>query len=76
MSEEERRFLEEQLEWVKERDRLLCAIEYKLREMKLLAEYAKEVQHDREKVAEIQLEINRLLREINELQKQCEQFLH
>ncbi|WP_252342977.1 hypothetical protein [Priestia megaterium] len=37
---EHKKFLEQQLEWCKEQDRILEEIEMKLHEMKKLAEYA------------------------------------
>ena len=40
--QEQKKFLEEQLEWCKEQDRILEEIEMKLHEMKRIAEYALE----------------------------------
>ncbi|MDN3361227.1 MULTISPECIES: hypothetical protein [Priestia] len=38
--QEDTKFLEQQLEWCKEQDRILEEIEMKLYEMKIIAEYA------------------------------------
>lgn len=76
MNEDEKKFLNEQLAWVKYRIQLLTKIEAKLQEMKVLAEYAKNHQEDSEELNDIQLKVNKLQREIELLEREQLNILH
>lgn len=64
-TEQIKQFLEEQLKWCKERDKILEQIELKLYEMKDIAEYARD-----HKVSDLELEM--LNHQINQLKVEVE----
>ncbi|UCZ52685.1 hypothetical protein LGQ02_18035 [Bacillus shivajii] len=77
MSEEERRkFLLEQLEWVKDRQRIYDEIDRKLREMRGIAEIAaREAVSDAEREV-LQEQMNELRDEVEKLNAQLCQSVH
>ncbi|WP_394141212.1 hypothetical protein [Cytobacillus oceanisediminis] len=74
--QEQKRFLEEQIEWCKKQDGILAEIEEKLYEMKELAEYA----HDNEltplEIDKLNGQLNTLKQEVNALEQQLQSVVH
>lgn len=66
--EEHKKFLEEQIEWYKEQDRILEEIEVKLYEMKEIAEYALEYELSSDKKDDLNYQLNELKNEVHLLQ--------
>ncbi|MBU8907780.1 hypothetical protein [Desertibacillus haloalkaliphilus] len=73
---DDKKFFEEQVEWISYRIRVLNTIEAKLKEMRTLAEYARDQQPDREDIALIQDKINKLHREIEALDQEHHKIVH
>jgi hypothetical protein len=74
--QEYKQFLEQQLHWCKEQDRILKEIDIKLHEMKRIADYA--VEHDLTSV-EIDIlngQLNELKSEVHFLEKQLNSVVH
>ncbi|KHF37834.1 hypothetical protein [Halalkalibacter okhensis] len=69
-------FLEEQLRWAKEQDRILANIEDKLYEMKKIAEYASEHSLSALEVEKLNSQLNGLKEEIQCLEKQLQPMVH
>ncbi|KMY55502.1 hypothetical protein AC623_17435 [Bacillus sp. FJAT-27231] len=69
-------FLEEQLQWCKERDSILEQIDEKLREMKQIAEYALEYELTSIEIDELNDQLNKLKREVHSLEKQLHSVIY
>ena len=69
-------FLEEQLQWCKERDRILEQINEKLHEMKRIAEYTLEYELTSVEIDELNDQLNKLKHEIHSLEKQLHSVIH
>jgi hypothetical protein len=74
--QDRKKFLEEQLEWCKEQDRILEEIDSKLHEMKEIAEYA--LNHELTSVGIDQLngQLHVLQSEVQLLEKQLHSVVH
>jgi polyhydroxyalkanoate synthesis regulator phasin len=74
--QEQKKFLEEQVEWCRKQDGILEGIEEKLYEMKELAKYA----HDHEltslEIDKLNGQLNALRREVHFLEKQLQSVIH
>ncbi|KAB7706554.1 hypothetical protein F9802_10160 [Bacillus aerolatus] len=69
-------FLEEQLQWCKEQDRILEEMNVKLHEMKRIAEYAREHELNSAEINELNGQLNELRREVHFLEKQLRSVVH
>ena len=69
-------FLEEQLQWCKERDRILEQINEKLHEMKRIAEYALECELTSVEMDELNDQLNKLKHEVHSLEQQLQSVIH
>lgn len=76
MSDEEKRFFEEQLEWVKDKKILYDKIERKLQEMKTIAEQAAQDSLTVRERRELQEQLNELKEEVDQLSKSIDQVIH
>ncbi len=74
--QEHKTFLEEQLEWCKEQDRILEEIDTKLHEMKKIAEYALERELTLEEIDESNNRLNGLKNEVHFLESQLHSVVH
>ena len=74
--QEHKKFLEEQLEWCKEQDRILEEIDVKLHEMKKIAEYALEHELTSVEIDKLNSQLNELKREVHSLEKQLHSVVH
>ena len=70
------KFLEELIEWCKEQDRILLAIDRKLHEMKEIAEYALEHELTAIEIDQLNSQLSELKREVDSLEKQLEPLVH
>lgn len=71
-----KKFLEEQLQWCKEQDKILEEIDSKLHEMKRIAEYAIEQKLHSEEIERLNGQLNELKSEIHSLEKQLQTVVH
>jgi hypothetical protein len=74
--QDHKKFLEEQLEWCKEQDRILEEIDVKLHEMKEIAEYALEHGLTSAEIDQLNDQLNELKREVHSLEKQLHSVVH
>ena len=74
--QEHKKFLEEQLEWCKEQDRILEEIEVKLHEMKQIAEYALEHELTSLEIDQLNSQLNELKSEVHSLEEQLHSVVH
>ncbi|MEI2439429.1 hypothetical protein V8V73_02560 [Priestia megaterium] len=74
--QEHKRFLEQQLEWCKEQDRILEEIEMKLYEMKKVAEYAFNHELTSLETKQLNRQIKELESEVHFLEKQLHSVVH
>jgi len=74
--QEYEKFLEEQLQWCKERDRILEQINKKLHEMKRITEYALEYELTSVEINELNDQLNKLKHEVHNLEKQLHSVVH
>ena len=74
--QDQKKFLEEQLEWTKEQVRILDEIDIRLHEMKKIAEYA--VEHELSATEKIRLnnQLKDLKDEVDSLEKQLHTVVH
>ena len=74
--QDQKKFLEEQLEWTKEQVRILDEIDIRLHEMKKIAEYA--VEHELSATEKIRLnnQMKDLKAEVDSLEKQLHTVVH
>jgi len=73
---EQKKFLEQQLEWCKEQDRILEEIDSKLRKMKRIAEYSLVNELSSKEVDELNAQLNELKNEVHSLEKQLQSVVH
>ncbi|GGP07381.1 hypothetical protein [Oceanobacillus neutriphilus] len=69
-------YLEEQLQWFRERDSILEKMEIKLYEMKKIAEYACEEELTSDEIGRLNFQLNKLKNDIQSLEKQLNGFVH
>ncbi|MFJ8266894.1 hypothetical protein [Peribacillus asahii] len=74
--QEQKRFLEEQLEWCRKQDGILEEIEEKLHEMKELAEYARDHELTSLEIDKLNNQLNDLKREVHSLEQQLYSVVH
>ncbi len=74
--QEHKKFLEEQLEWCKEQNRILEEIDTKLHEMKKIAEYALERELTLDEIDELNNRLNGLKNEVQFLESQLHSVVH
>lgn len=74
--QEHKQFLEQQLEWCKEQDRILEAIEMKLHEMKEIAQYSLEHELPSLEIDQLNDQLKKLKSEVNFLEKQLHSVVH
>jgi len=74
--QEQKKFLEEQLHWCKEQDRILEEMESRLREMKRIAEYALEKELNSAEINELDGRLNELKKEVHFLEEQLHSVVH
>lgn len=67
---EQKKFLEDQLEWCKEKICILVEIDRVLFEMKAIAEYALQIEHTTDKINELNCQLNELKNRVNFLEHQ------
>ncbi|MFC2949340.1 hypothetical protein [Virgibacillus sediminis] len=72
----EKRFLQEQFEWVKARDKILEKIEIKLYEMRSIAEYARDQELSSQEFNRLNDQINELQNDVLNLQQQLNTAVH
>jgi hypothetical protein len=73
---EQKKFLEQQLQWSKEQSRILEEIEEKLYEMKGLAEYALTYELSPIEINKLNEQLNDLKNEVHSLEKQLRSIVH
>ncbi|WP_071393533.1 hypothetical protein [Bacillus tuaregi] len=71
-----KKFLEQQLEWGKQRDRILEQIEKKLFEMKSIAEYAAQHELSKTEAEKLNEQLNVLKDEIHALEECSRHMVH
>jgi len=74
--QEQKRFVEEQLQWCKKQDAILEEMNVKLHEMKRIAEYAREHELTSIEINELNGRLNELKREVHFLEKQLRSVVH
>lgn len=74
--QEQKQFLEEQVEWCKQQDRILEQIESKLYEMKELAQYAYSHALTQAEADGLNNKLNDLKEEVMSLEKQLQSIVH
>jgi polyhydroxyalkanoate synthesis regulator phasin len=74
--QEQKKFLEEQVEWCRKQDSILEVIEEKLFEMKELAKYARDYGLTSLEVEKLNGQLNALKREVHFLEKQLQSVIH
>ncbi|MGN7228744.1 hypothetical protein ACTHQ0_03115 [Priestia megaterium] len=74
--QEHKRFLEQQLEWCKEQDRILEDIEMKLYEMKRIAEYAFNHELTPLEIDQLNVQLKELESDVYFLEKQLGSVVH
>lgn len=73
---EQKKFLQEQFEWCKERDAILEEIEIKLHKMKKIAQYALEHELTAIEIEQLNGQLNELKREVILLERQLHSVVH
>ena len=74
--QEYKKFLEDQLEWSKEQARILDKIDRRLREMKTIAEYARDLDLSLSEREKLNREFDQLKEEIQLLEKKMQSNVH
>ncbi|WP_079524729.1 hypothetical protein [Solibacillus isronensis] len=74
--QEHKQFLEQQLEWCKEQDRILEEIEIKLHEMKKIAQFALDHELAPLEIDQLNAQMNELKSEVHFLEKQLHSIVH
>ena len=74
--QEHKKFLEQQLQWCKEQDRILEEIEIKLYEMKRIAEYALHQELNPLEINQLNIQMKELESEVHFLEKQLHIVVH
>lgn len=74
--QEQKKFLEEQVEWCKKQDSILEQIETKLHEMKKLAEYARDNELTLLEMDELNSQLNHLKSGVDSLKKRLRSDTH
>ncbi|KKB40386.1 hypothetical protein [Bacillus thermotolerans] len=74
--EQQKEFLQQQLQWTKDQDRILAKIEAKLYEMKAIAEYAANHELTAEEVELLNDQLCELKRGIHSLEQRLHSVIH
>ncbi|KAB7706549.1 hypothetical protein F9802_10135 [Bacillus aerolatus] len=74
--QEQKEFLEQQLQWCKEQNYILEEMNVKLHEMKRIAEYALEHELSASEVEQLNGQLNVLKNEVNSLEKKLHSVIH
>ncbi|KAA9022050.1 hypothetical protein [Niallia endozanthoxylica] len=74
--QEHKQFLEQQLEWCKEQDRILEEIEMKLHEMKKIAQYALDHELTSLELDQLNGQLKELESEVHFFEKQLHSVVH
>ncbi|MEH7342632.1 hypothetical protein V7122_01905 [Bacillus sp. JJ1532] len=74
--QELKKFLEQQLEWSKERSKILAKINNKLHEMKEIAEFSLAHKFSRTEIHKLNTQLNALKDEVYHLEKQLNTVVH
>ncbi|HLS07973.1 hypothetical protein [Lentibacillus sp.] len=74
--QEHKRFLEQQLQWCEEQDRILEEIENRLHKMKRLAEYSLEYELISAEIEDLNGHMSELKQEVHYLQRQLQSVVH
>ncbi|MDQ0218414.1 hypothetical protein ELQ35_03445 [Peribacillus cavernae] len=74
--QDHKKFLEQQLEWYKEQDRILEEIEMKPREMKKIAQYSLEYRLTPLEINQLNDQLKELESEVHFLEKQLHSVVH
>ena len=74
--QDHKKFLEQQLQWCKEQDRILEEIEMKLHEMKKIAQYALDHELTPIEIEQLNGQLNELKSEVHFLEKQLHSVVH
>jgi polyhydroxyalkanoate synthesis regulator phasin len=74
--QESKKFLEEQVKWCKEQDRILEEIEVKLHLMRVLADYARDHELVSFEIDKINGKLDELKNKVHSLEKQLRSVVH
>lgn len=74
--QELKKFLEQQLEWSKDRSKILDAINDKLHKMKEIAEFSLAHKLSRTEIKKLNMQLNALKNEVYHLEKQLNTVVH
>jgi hypothetical protein len=74
--QEQKKFLEKQVEWCRKQDGILVEVEEKLYEMKELAKYARDHELTSLEIDKLSGQLNVLKRKIHSLEKQLQSVIH
>ena len=74
--QENKKFLEQQLEWCKKQDRILEEIEMKLSEMKKITQYTLDHELTEIEIEQLNDQLNELKSEVHLLEKQLQTVVH
>ena len=74
--QEQKQFLNEQLQWYKQQDRILEEIEKKLHEMREIAQYVLDHELTASETERLNTQLNELAREVHTLEKQLQSVVH
>jgi hypothetical protein len=74
--QDQRKFIEEQIEWSKEQTRILDEIDMRLHEMKRIAEYAVEHELSANEKIRLNTQLKDLKDEVDSLEKQLHTVVH
>lgn len=76
MDQEDKKFLEEQIQWCKQQDLILEEIEMKLHKMKKIAQYSLEHNLTPIELEQLNTQLNELKDEVHFLQKKLDSVVH
>jgi hypothetical protein len=76
INQEDKKFLEEQIQWCKQQDLILEEIEMKLYEMKKIAQYSLEHNLTPIELEQLNTQLNELKDEVHFLQKKLDSVVH
>lgn len=74
--QDHKKFLEQQIEWCKEQDRILEEIEIKLCKMKEIAQYALDHELNSIEIEQLNGQLKKLTNEVHFLEKQLKSVVH
>ncbi len=74
--QDQKKFLEQQLQWSREQARILDEIDVRLHKMKEIAEYALEHELTSVEIDKLNSQLNELKCEVHSLEKQLQSVIH